>query len=950
VLKSIRAIFFITAVLTISVSAVTADVMRTHPAPGIGSYNVPFFPNGTYSDDVQSPSEFLGMELGSWPISHGDMFRYFTYLDQNLPNVRLTEYATSYEGRSLVYLTITSPERARDLEAMRANTALLADPRKLENDAAAKEIIQNHPVTAWMAYGIHGDELSSGDAAIQLAYQLVAGTDSTSRAIRDNVIVCIDPMENPDGRERYIKQLEMWNGVVPNTDVQSFHHQTRWPEGRGNHYLFDLNRDWFSLVHPETRGKIPAILDWNPQLVLDAHEMGRLDTYLFSPPREPFNPYWISQIHKWWEVFSRDQAAAFDHYGWSYYTREWNEEIFPGYGSSWGTFIGAIGMLYEQAGIDGSQIKRRDGTVITYRESIHHQFVSSVANIKTMSDRRQELLEDYYEEKKRAVGKARGSKTSAAFVFPPTTNKGRLHRFAETLQRQHVEVVEATEAFKIDRARSSARTEHRNLKLPAGSLIVNVSQPLRHLAQVILAFDIPLPSAFLETQRREVLKNNDSRLYEVTGWSMALAYNLESYYTESLDKVNTKPFDPALAPGRLLDTSPLYGYAIDGADDRSTVLLARLFENDYKVWAARKPFLIDGQRFEAGSLVIRRNANPHLDEDELRALADATGVDIYGVNTALGGELADFGGREFVLLQAPRVAIVGGSPISTYQFGAVWHLLDSRLAYKASTLNFNRVGRMDLRKYNVIVLPSATSYAGSKPYERMLGEDGIKRLKAWVESGGTLVAMDGAMAFLADSSTVFSKVRKKQQVLDKLADYDNALAWLKEADSPVVDSLALWEGKTEEKKEEGDKQPSLDLDALRRADELARRLRPRGVILAVDVDKEHWLSFGERSPVPLVVSTPYAYLAKTGAGPAGVQVAGRFADSTSVRLSGLLWTEARARWSETAAVSREPYGDGQIIMFAMQPNFRGYFHGGERMLLNAIFLGPGFGAKTPLEW
>jgi hypothetical protein len=205
-----------------------------------------------------------------------------------------------------------------------------------------------------------------------------------------------------------------------------------WPYGRGNHYLFDLNRDWFATVNPESRAKIKTILEWNPQFFTDCHEMGPLNTYLFSPPREPFNPFMISQIHKWWKVFAGDQAAWFDRYGWSYYTRDWNEEFYPGYGSSWGIYIGAIGMLYEQAGVDGSLVKRRDGTVMTFRESVHHQFTSSLANIVTVADNRQALLEDYYKEKKSAVGgkvgKSGKNRTVPAggrmYLFPRPTSRG----------------------------------------------------------------------------------------------------------------------------------------------------------------------------------------------------------------------------------------------------------------------------------------------------------------------------------------------------------------------------------------------------------------------------------------------------------------------------------------------------------------------------------------------
>jgi hypothetical protein len=236
-------------------------------------------------------------------------------------------------------------------------------------------------------------------------------------------------------------------------------------------------------------------------------------------------------------------------------------------------------------------------------------------------------------------------------------------------------------------------------------------------------------------------------------------------------------------------------------------------------------------------------------------------------------------------------------------------------------------------------------------YQRVLGKPGIEKLKTWIEAGGTLVAMGAGSAFATDTTVALSAVRQKSQVLKKLAEYDRALVYAKEAATPDVDSLEVWEEpRAPEKKKEKQpgaadlgeqKQPGApDVEAIKDADETARKLRPRGAILSVDLDEKHWLSFGVRTPVPVLIDTDQVFLAKTG-----VQIAGRFAPRDRVRLSGLLWPEARERWSETAYATREGKGSGQIVLFADTPNFRAYFHGGERMLLNAIFLGPGFGTN-----
>jgi hypothetical protein len=188
-------------------------------------------------------------------------------------------------------------------------------------------------------------------------------------------------------------------------------------------------------------------------------------------------------------------------------------------------------------------------------------------------------------------------------------------------------------------------------------------------------------------------------------------------------------------------------------------------------------------------------------------------------------------------------------------------------------------------------------------------------------------------------------------VLDRLDEYDRVLAQARAALTPDVDSLVVWEGppaasskkdngKKDKTEGEGKKEASKSKDktALQEADEMARRFSPRGAILAVDLDDTHWLSFGASSPVPVMVYTDYVFLAKQG-----VKVAGRFAGPDKIRLSGLLWPEARNRLSETVYATSERRGDGQVVLFTDLPEFRGYFHGSERLLLNAMFLGPGFG-------
>jgi hypothetical protein len=908
-----------------------------------GQDTLPLYPSKDYRSDIQSPSDYLGFSLGSRPVHHEEALDYFQYLSDQLPNAQLKEYGKTYEGRTLVYLVISSESNFQRLETIRENIAKLADPRKLQR-ANPEKIIEQTPAVAWMAYSIHGDELSSTDASLQLAYQLLAGKDDVSKRIREELVVCIDPLQNPDGRERFLAQMRQWKSMELNPDQQSLNHRGLWPWGRGNHYLFDLNRDWFATVHPETRGKVKAILSWNPQFMVDAHEMGAYDTYLFNPPRAPFNPYLPQSIFKWWERLAKDQAVAFDRYGWSYYTREWNEEMYPGYGSSWGIYAGLVGVLYEQAETSGSVVKRPDGTLATFREAVHHQFISSLANLNTVASQRRELLRDYYDSRKAAVDRSNASK---AFIFPPGDNLQRLNSFAETLQRQSIEVYQTAQELYLPKARHSTGKTVNRERLPAGSLVVPLNQPLNTLIQNILSFDIRIDTKSLEKERRELLKHKESTIYDVTAWSLPLAFGLEGYYTESFPKARLKAYKPVSRPGNLVNKDARYGFLVAGAEDGVYQALARLLKRGYKVWAAKKAFTIEGQSYPPGTLLLRRSANSDLDFGVLEDIAAATGLDITGVNTALATSGSDLGGGDFTLLSLPRIGLVGGNHTSAYSFGAIWQLLDTRLHSRVSLLNATDLYSTDLRKYNVLILPSL--WGGPTTIQSWLGKATQDKLENWVEAGGTLIAIGNAAAFLADTSTGFSQARLRRQVLAQLDAYAKALDQMQQAENPTIDSLTFWEGQvgtsspsSKSKEAKTNKEVSSDI---KDKDILARKLRPQGAILKINLDPDHWLAFGCGSSLPVLFNSGYALMAKDP-----VQVPARLAEAGTLRISGLLWPEARERLSETAWATREAKGNGQIILFLTQPNFRGYFRGSERLLLNAIYLGPGMGTRQTVEW
>ena len=233
-----------------------------------------FYPGGKYDEKIPNIESVLGYAVGERLSGHADIEKYITTLAGSSKKLELHAYGKSYEGRTLYYLVISSPKNLAKIDAIKSNLAKLADPRLIKDDGELESIIQKTPAITWVGANVHGREHSAGEAAMLLAYQLVAGKDEITKQIIENTVVIIDPLQNPDGRERTVNYFYSAFGIKPNPDQNAAEHEEPWPSGRGNHYSFDLNRDWFPLTQQETVAKVKAYLEWHPQVYADLHEMG----------------------------------------------------------------------------------------------------------------------------------------------------------------------------------------------------------------------------------------------------------------------------------------------------------------------------------------------------------------------------------------------------------------------------------------------------------------------------------------------------------------------------------------------------------------------------------------------------------------------------------------------------------------------------------------------------
>jgi len=394
--------------------------------------------------------------------------------------------------------------------------------------------------------------------------------DPDAAKILDNTIVLIDPLLNPDGRERYVQWYIRTRGATADANPDSFEHAEPWPGGRYNHYLIDMNRDWSWTSQQETKARVAEYRRWNPQVFVDFHEMSSNSTYFFPPDAKPINSNLPKDVEKWLEVFGRANAAAFTAKGWPFFVGETFDLFYPGYGDSWPSLHGAIGMTYEVAGHSraGSAITRDDGTVYTLADRIARHYTTAMATLRTASENREGLLQYTYEMMRKQV--ASGQNT---YLILPTAPNFR--PLIEMLQRQQIAMSQlaAPVTLKASRIDSDASDSH---LFPAGTVVISTRQPLGGLANTLLERSPVFTKGYVEEQQKRTHADEPDEFYDLTSWSLPLAMNVDTYVASAPVNAETKPYAPS-SPGAF--AAAPYGYVIDGADPEIYRVAGRLLTN-----------------------------------------------------------------------------------------------------------------------------------------------------------------------------------------------------------------------------------------------------------------------------------------------------------------------------------------------------------------------------------
>ena len=656
--------------------------------------------------NIKSPSEFLGYDIGTQFSRHHQIIDYFQNVAETLPTqVKLEQYGSTYERRPLYLAYISSEVNMQNLETIRKNnlknTGLL-DGTPDQTDTAI----------VWLSYNVHGNEASSSEAAMLTLYKLL----TERKEILENTVVIIDPGINPDGRDRYVNWFNETASQPYDIDQQASEHREPWPGGRPNHYLFDLNRDWVWASQIETQARIKVYNKWMPHIHVDFHEQGIKEPYYFAPAAEPFHEIITDWQRDFQTQIGKNHAKYFDAEGWLFFTRERFDLFYPSYGDTYPTYMGAIGMTYEQGGhgMAGLGILNDEGHVLTLVERLTHHTTTGISTVEIASKNAQELNNQF------AMFFDNSNLKYKSYVLKGNTDN--LNSLKALLKTHEIQF-ENADGSKVS-GYNYATGQQGSMSINDKTLVIHSDQPKGKMVKVLFE-----PNA----------KLSDSLTYDITAWSLPYAYGLDAI--ASTNKVSSSKQFERIDLGIVYDA---YGYVSKWNSIDDAQFLADLLKNNIKVRFTEKPFSSNGTNFERGSLIITKGDNKHITNftATINKIAQKNSRSLTTITSGFSQTTPDIGSPDIKLVNKQKVAILSGEGTSSLSYGAIWHFFEQQLHYPLTSINTDNLSRTDLSKYNVLIMPSG--YYGS-----VLGDSNMSKLKDWVRKGGKVIAIDGALRSFA---------------------------------------------------------------------------------------------------------------------------------------------------------------------------------------------------------
>lgn len=677
------------------------------------------------AQNLMSPDEYLGYELGTRFTPHYKVVGYYEYVASQLSNVKTQQYGQTNELRPLMVAYLSSQENIDNWEQIRTDNLKRAHLMDGEPEGDKIGIV-------WLSYNVHGNEANSTETAMKTLYELANPANSKSKNWLENTVVIMDPCINPDGRDRYSNWINQVAGTTPNPSSDAIEHNEPWPGGRANHYLFDLNRDWAWQKQVESQQRMALYNTIMPHIHVDFHEQGSNSPYYFAPAAEPVHEQVTDWQREFQDMIGRNHAKYFDQNSWLFFTKERFDILYPSYGDSYPMYNGAIGMTYEQASSDLA-ILTDEGDTLRLQDAIAHHYTTGMSTVEVASSNNERMVDEFAAYFDKAVEDPKAKYKT--FIIRGTNHPDKLKNLTDFLDLHAIEYGVGSSRKAVD-AFDYMNNVDASVTIQNGDILVAANQPKAVLIQSLFE-----PNTYVSTVET----------YDITAWAIPYMMGLEAYATEQSIAVNPMAYAMPASSAEITPGAAAYLVKWESLEDAK--FLAELLKHDIKLRYATTPFSIGGENYAPGTLIITRKGNRHMRSnfDEIvKSAADQFGRTVVATPSTYADSGKDFGSPDIPFIQKPKILVMRGDGVSSLGFGEFWYFMEQELDYPITMVDTDDAGRIDMSNYNVLVLPSGS-------YGRIFNESKMEELQAWVRNGGRVIAIDRAINTFAGKDGIALK-------------------------------------------------------------------------------------------------------------------------------------------------------------------------------------------------
>ena len=803
----------------------------------------------TFDESIPTPESIIGHQVGEWHITHDKLVQYMKELARSSDRVTIQNRGLTYEDRPLILLTITSKNNHSNIEKIKESHMALSNSNDINN-------FNNLPLVVYQGFSIHGNEPSGSNASLLLAYYLAASKSSFIDDLLEKTVILLDPSFNPDGLQRFAYWANTNKNYNLNPDPNDREYNEAWPGGRTNHYWFDMNRDWLPVQLPESRARIKTYNEWLPNILTDHHEMGTNATFFFQPGipsrTHPLTPILNQELT---QKIADFHVEELNEIGSLYYSKESFDDFYYGKGSTFPDINGGIGILFEQAS-SRAHIQKSANGILTFPFTIKNQLTAAISTLKAGIALKESLLEYQYNFYKNSREEALKSKNKG-IIFGDSKDRAKTIHLAEILKRHEID-------------------------------FYNLKKDINYKGNYYkkdYAFIIPKnqkKSKLINAMFESRTKFKDSLFYDVSAWTLPLAFNLDYDMNVDMNNAGDKNLEFLTNTGGVTKKTN-YAYLMEWHEYYTPRVLNKILNNNMIAKVALKRFNIDNKAFDYGTILIPV-FNKEIDStyNFLNKLAKENSITIHGVNTGLADGI-DLGSSHFKRISKKKIALLVGDGFSAYDCGEIWHLFDTRYDIKLTKLDVRNFSSANISDYSTIIMPSS----------RGLNSKNSDKIKKWVENGGTLIAYKNSLKWVEKNNLVEYNFKETERTAKNISF---------EQKSNYFGSQAIG-----------------------------------GAIFEVNIDRTHPINFGYKNKSISIFrnSTLFIEADKDSYNNPIIY-------SEKPLLSGYISEENLNNLKSTVPLKINKLNKGKIISITDNTNFRAFWYGTNKLLVNAIYFSDQF--------